>query len=155
MRLNSKPALSVVSSASLPNATRMSPLWTTSLNGMSICPCAIRLRKKWSMTTYASYARCRVRLRVFPVLLARPTHTPSTDEAALYNAATYVHCKAGCSWSVATVHDLPHSRPPLASLSCIYVRCRSPSWGIRQHRIRLHPFWLVTLTCRITVSDCS
>ena len=53
----------------------------------------------------------------FPILPARPTHTPSTDEAALYNAATYVHCKAGRSCSVAAVmaylihaHHWPLSR---------------------------------------------
>ena len=85
---------------------------------MSVCPCAIQLRKKRSVTAYASYARSWVRLLcALSVLLARPTHTPSTDEAALYNAATYVHCKAGRSRSVAAVmaylihaHHWPLSR---------------------------------------------
>ena len=73
-----------------------------------------------------------VRLRAFPVLPVRPIHTPSTDEAALYNAAAHIHCKAGRSCSITAVMTyLTHAHHwPLSRTYAFVVRChRSPNIG--------------------------
>ena len=85
----------------------MGSLWTTSSSGMSVCLCTIRLRSA------AADPGC-----VFFTLSSETIHTLSTNEAALYNATTYIHCKAGRSCSVPAVtayltHRVPC--PPLAS----------------------------------------
>ncbi|KIM54504.1 hypothetical protein SCLCIDRAFT_1221886 [Scleroderma citrinum Foug A] len=136
MRLNSKRALSVVSSASLPNATRMSPLWTTSLSGMSICPCAIRLRKKWSMTTYASYARCRTKLHcttqqhtsiaklgALGALQQSMTYLIHAHHWLLFRAYTFVvGRRRGASANIGSVSTHSGWLPLLVVLRCQIVR---------------------------------
>jgi len=71
-----------------------------------------------------------------PFYQRKPTHTtPSTDEAALYNAETYVHCEAGRSRSAAavTVAYLIHAHHwPLSRAYAFVVALRrgvSPNIG--------------------------